>query len=241
MPKAITGSSEPDCRHCIILCPAFGTVGAIFTLYFINMPPVHSGIPIGRVLLCILTYFWQDVPSAAALRSGSPIFMFVFYWSAQHTLKEKVWIVLCTVKVRGMFFGCCDIFVCTLVTWWDSWQILYTNSHVCRHSGQFARLLSPDPRFLPQSKHTIAWRATPNCLSVWVKGEYPLRWPLALNSLLNFHPNRFYLPQYFVCILSLLLSSLRGVCPTKLLIDPLSQRSCYVCLSFFFAYPESGV
>lgn len=103
-PKAITGCSEPDCQRSIILCPAFGTVGAIFTLYFINMPLVHSGIPIGRVLLCTLTYFWQDVPSAAAFRSGSPSFMFVFYWSAQHTLKEKVWIVLCAVEIRGMFF-----------------------------------------------------------------------------------------------------------------------------------------
>lgn len=151
-PKAITGSWEPDCRRSIILCPAFGTVGAIFTLYFINMPPVHSGIPIGRVLLCTLTYFWQDVPSAAAFRSGSPIFMFVFYWSAQHTLKEKVWIVLCAVEIREWFLS-------AVIVLFAHWLCDEKADRYCTQILMFAvclTVLSRSSSFLPQSKHTIA-------------------------------------------------------------------------------------
>lgn len=63
---------------------------------------------------------------------------------------------------------------------------------------------------------------------------------LDLMSSLNFHPNRFYLPQYFVRILSLLLSSLKGVCPNKLLIDlfcPFSQPVVTgLVMSFLFFF-----
>lgn len=242
-PKAITGSSEPDCRRSIVLCPAFGTVGAIFTLYFINMPLVHSRIPIGRVLLCTLTYFWQDVPSAAAFRSGSPIFMFVFYWSAQHTLKEKS----------------LNSYMPHWNTWNGSWLLWY----FCLHIGYMMRKLTDIVH-----KFSCLQTQWAVCLTVRSRSLFPptvpthnslagdskllvgvsvsQRWVttevtavLDLKSFLNFHPNGFYLPQYSVCILSLLLSSLKGVCPNKLLIDLLcaffstcGQRSYYGFLSF---------
>lgn len=105
-------------------------------------------------------------------------------------------------------------------------------------------VLSRSSSFLPRSKHTIAWRATPSCSSVWVEGECEETAMLDLMSFLNFHPNRFYLPQYFICSLSLLLSSLKGVCPNKLLIDLLcaffstcGQRACCLFLSFFITSP----
>lgn len=43
-----------DCQHSTFICPAFHTVPALLPLYIVNMPLEHSGIPIGRISLCML-------------------------------------------------------------------------------------------------------------------------------------------------------------------------------------------
>lgn len=59
------GVLTADCQRSTFSCPAFHTAPALLPLCVVNVPPAHSGVPIGRSSRCVRFYLCPHIRRAS--------------------------------------------------------------------------------------------------------------------------------------------------------------------------------